>query len=299
MLKWYNMELPEGVVLLNSLGDLQPGNTSPILVCGSHCGGNMDLARYVKNCHVKAVFLNNAGVGKNQAGIRGLTYYEAENILACAIDHNSAEIGIAHDTWENGTISHTSTQAAAAGIQIGDSVKEAVAKIKDIFRHHSSTQQSKNVDSLIGNDVKDISSKEDLKKQMQTKIDGVRITVTDSITFLNDKNSGDIVVCGSHGGLSAGDYALKHHVKTVFFNDAGIGKNNAGVKSLESLNESGILACTVDCMSAEIFNGQDVLDNGIITVCNQLAKARKIKEKMTVKEAIKLMTLTENKRSEF
>ncbi|MDX1283897.1 MAG: hypothetical protein R3182_02750 [Draconibacterium sp.] len=289
------MELPEGVVLLDSLGDLQPGNTSPILVCGSHCGGNRNLAAHVKNCHVKAVFLNNAGVGKNQAGIRGLTYYEAENILACAIDHNSAEIGISRDTWESGTISHTNTQAEVAGIQIGDSVKEAVAKISNINKLPSSVQKSKNSESLIENDVK--AGKQDLKKQTQTQVDGVVITVTDSITFINENNSGDIVVCGSHGGVSAGDYAQKYRVKAVFFNDAGIGKNNAGIKSLESLNDAGILACTVDCMSAEIFNGQDVLGNGIITVCNQLAKIRNIKEKMTVKEAIKSMTLTENKRS--
>jgi hypothetical protein len=75
----------------------------------------------------------------------------------------------------------------------------------------------------------------------------------------------------------------------VFFNDAGIGKNSAGVKSLESLSDAGILACTVDCMSAEIFNGYDTLGNGIITVCNQLATTRNIKEKMTVTEAIKLI----------
>ena len=87
--------------------------------------------------------------------------------------------------------------------------------------------------------------------------------------------------------MSAGNYAKIYRVKAVFFNDAGIGKNNAGIKSLESLNDAGILACTVDCMSAEIFNGQDVLDNGIISVCNQLAKNRSIKEKLTVKEAIK------------
>jgi uncharacterized protein YunC (DUF1805 family) len=281
------MELPEGVVLLDSLGDLQPGNTSPILVCGSHCGGNRNLAGHVKNCHVKAVFLNNAGVGKNQAGIRGLTHYEAENILACAVDHDSAEIGISRDTWESGTISHISTRAEAVGIQIGDSVKEAVAKIINIIKHPSSTQKSKNYESPIKNDVQDNSSKGDLKKQTQTQVDGVTITVTDSITFLNKNNSGDIVVSGSHGGLSAGDYAQKNRVKAVFFNDAGIGKNNAGVKSLEFLSDAGILACTVDCMSAEIFNGQDVLGNGIITVCNQLAKTRNIKEKMTVKEAIK------------
>ena len=275
------MKLPEGVVLLNSLGDLNPSNTSPILVCGSHCGGNRNLAGHVKNCHVKAVFLNNAGVGKNQAGVRGLTHYEAENVMACAVDNYSAEIGIACDTYASGIISHTSTQAETIGIQIGNSVKEAIAKI---ISHRSSAQEGVGFESF---DKKEKSNKESLKTQTQTQIDGVCITVTNSITFLNERNSGDIVVCGSHGGLSAGNYAKKYRVKAVFFNDAGIGKNNAGVISLKSLNDAGILACTVDCMSAEIFNGQDVLNNGIISVCNQLAKNRNIKKKLTVKEAIK------------
>jgi uncharacterized protein YunC (DUF1805 family) len=278
------MELPEGVILLDSLGDLQPYNTSPILVCGSHCGDDGTFARKVKNCAIKAVFLNNAGIGKNQAGIRGLAHYEAENILACAVDCHSAEIGIARDTWESGTIGHLNTLAQKAGIQIGDSVQVAVAKIGNIIAQPFSTQQNKRSEShSYGNNE----SKVDLKKQTQTQIAGVNITVTDSITFLTDNNYGDIVVCGSHGGLSAGDYAQKYRVKAVFFNDAGIGKNSAGVKSLEHLNDAGILACTVDCISAEIFNGQDTLDNGVITVCNQLAKARGIKETMKVKEAIR------------
>ena len=280
------MELPGGVILLYSLGDLQPDNTSPILVCASHCGDNGTFARKLKNCRVKAVFLNNAGIGKNQAGISGLSHYEAENILACAVDHNSAEIGVARDTWESGIISHANTLAEEAGIQPGDSVKKAVAKIINLIDLPSSGQKNKNAESLI-NEEKENSSKIDLRKQIQTQIDGVSITVTDSITFLNGNNSGDIVVCGSHGGISAGEYAQKHRVKAVFFNDAGIGKNNAGIKSLASLSDAGILACTVDCMSAEIFNGQDILDNGIITVCNQLATSRNIKEKMKVKEAIK------------
>ena len=277
------MQLPESVILLDSLGDLQPDNTRPILVCASHCGDNGAFARKLKNCHVKVVFLNNAGIGKNQAGISGLSHYQAENILACAVDHYSAEIGVARDTWESGIISHTNTLAEAAGIQIGDSVQEAVAKIINL---PTLGQKNKNAESL-SNEEKENSSKLDLKKQFQMQIDGVNITVTDSITFLNEGNAGDIVVCGSHGGVSAGHYAQKNHLKAVFFNDAGIGKNNAGIKSLDSLSDAGILACTVDCMSAEIFNGQDMLDNGIITVCNQLAKTRNIKEKMTVKEAIK------------
>ncbi len=282
------MNLPEGVILLDSLGDLQPDNVSPVLVCASHCGDNGTFARKLKNCHVKAVFLNNAGIGKNQAGISGLVHYEAENIMACAVDCNSAEIGVARDTWESGIISHTNNLAVKAGIQTGDSVQEAVAKIINLIDLPSSIQINKHSESAV-NEKQESTGKVDLKKQIQIQIEGVSITVTDSITFLNENNAGDIVVCGSHGGISAGHYAQKHGLKAVFFNDAGIGKNNAGIKGLDGLNDAGIIACTVDCMSAEIFNGQDTLDNGIITVCNQLAKAKNIREMMTVKEAIKLI----------
>lgn len=282
------MKLPEGVILLDSLGDLQPDNVSPILVCASHCGDNGTFARKLKNCHVKAVFLNNAGIGKNQAGISGLVHYEAENILACAVDCNSAEIGVARDTWESGIISHVNNLAEKSGIQTGDTVQEAVSKIINLIGLPSSIQINKHSESAVI-EKQESSSKVDLPKQTQTQIEGVSITVTDSITFLNENNAGDIVVCGSHGGVSAGHYAQKHSLKAVFFNDAGIGKNNAGIKGLDGLNDAGIIACTVDCMSAEIFNGQDTLENGIITVCNQLAKARNIREMMTVKEALKLM----------
>ena len=282
MILQQKMDLPKSVILLDSLGDLQPDNTSPILVCASHCGDNGTFARKLTNCHVRAVFLNNAGIGKNEAGISGLAHYEAAHILACAVDHNSAEIGVARDTWESGIISHTNTLAEKAGIHYGDSVQEVISKIINL---PSFTHKNKDAESL-SNEVKENSSKPDLKKQFQTQINGVTITVADSITFLNESNVGDIVVCGSHGGVSAGEYAQKHQLKAVFFNDAGIGKNNAGIKSLDTLSDAGILVCTVDCMSAEIFNGQDMLDNGIISVCNQLAKSRNIKEKMTVKEAI-------------
>ena len=281
------MDLHEGVILLDSLGDIQANNTMPILVCGSHCGGNRELARHIRNCHVKAVFLNNAGVGKNNAGIRGLVHYEAENVLACAVDNNSAEIGIARDTWECGVISHINSRAEAAGIQLGSSVKEAVAKIHIVMMQTPSSDNEMESESLNINEPKKRNTA--LKTQTQIQLEGQFVTITDSITFLNENNEGEIVVCGSHGGVSAGHYAQKYGVKAVFFNDAGIGKNNAGIKSLDSLSDAGILACTVDCMSAEIFNGYDALENGIITVCNKLAENRYIKEKMTVKEAIKLI----------
>jgi len=275
------MNLPKGVVLLDSLGDLQPNNTSPILVCGSHCGGNRALAAQVKRCHVKAAFLNNAGVGKKQAGTRGLAHYEAEHVIACAVSHDSAEIGVARDTWECGIISHINTLAQKSGIQVGEPVQQAISKLLDTLEIDVESQES--------NSAQDKGSEKALKQLEKMLVNGIAITVTDSITFLSETNAGDIVVCGSHGGVSAGHYAQKHAVRAVFFNDAGIGKNNAGTKSLETLSDAGILACTVNCFSAEIFNGHDALENGILSVCNALAKSKGIHEKMSVKDALGLI----------
>jgi hypothetical protein len=281
------MNLPEGVIILDSLGDIQPDNTSPILVCASHCGDNGTFARKLNSCHVKAVFLNNAGIGKNQAGISGLPYYEAANILACAVDNFSAGIGVARDTWESGIISHINKIAEKAGICPGDTVQKAVDLISRNFIKTSIIQE--NIENLQDNRLYISNLESNLHKQTRIQTEGSNITITDSITFLNENNAGEIVVCGSHGGISAGHYAKKHHLKAVFFNDAGIGKNNAGIKSLDYLDDAGIIACTVDCMSAEIFNGQDTFENGIISVCNHQAKTRNIREKMTLKEAINLI----------
>ena len=280
------MKLPEGVIVLDSLGDILPENTNPILVCASHCGDNGTFAAKLSGCGVKAVFLNNAGIGKNQAGISGLEFYEAKNILACAVDHYSAEIGVAQDTWDSGIISHINALAEKAGIKVGNTVQDAVARILSVINLISFSQNKMRLESL---NIEKKESEIAPKKQTQIQIAGKTITVTDSITFLDNSNTGDILVCGSHGGVSAGHYAQKFQLKAVFFNDAGIGKNNAGIKSLDSLSDAGILACTVDCMSAEIFNGRDTLENGIITVCNQLATNKKIKEKMSVKEAIRFL----------
>jgi uncharacterized protein YunC (DUF1805 family) len=202
------------------------------------------------------------------------------------VDHYSAEIGVAQDTWDSGIISHINALAEKAGIKVGNTVQDAVIRILSVINLISFSQNKMRLESLnIERKESEIAS----KKQTQIQIGGKTITVTDSITFLDNSNTGDILVCGSHGGVSAGHYAQKFQLKAVFFNDAGIGKNNAGIKSLDSLSDAGILACTVDCMSAEIFNGCNTLENGIITVCNQLATNKKIKEKMTVKEAIRFI----------
>ena len=102
--------------------------------------------------------------------------------------------------------------------------------------------------------------------------DGNRKTVLmDSISYVTAENRGDIIISGSHGGTSSAGYAIDARVAAVFFNDAGIGKNGAGIKGLEMLSEHTIIAAAVSHESAEIANAADTYKNGIISQVNSCA----------------------------
>src|SRR5215213_4234690 len=70
----------------------------------------------------------------------------------------------------------------------------------------------------------------------------VRIVVADTITKLPAEAAGAVVVSGSHGGLYPGTLAAKARVRAVILNDAGIGRDDAGIASLHLLERFGIAA---------------------------------------------------------
>ena len=55
------------------------------------------------------------------------------------------------------------------------------------------------------------------------------VLLVDSITQLEPGDAGAVAVSGSHGGVSSAQYALAVPLRLAVFNDAGIGKDEAGV----------------------------------------------------------------------
>jgi len=100
-----------------------------------------------------------------------------------------------------------------------------------------------------------------------------RVLAVDSITMLTPEDTGAIVVSGSHGGASSGTYALAVPLGAAFFNDAGIGKDDAGIVALEMLQARGIAAGTVSHRSARIGDALDCWENGVLSRCNAAARA--------------------------
>ncbi len=99
------------------------------------------------------------------------------------------------------------------------------------------------------------------------------IRVHDSITHLDEQDSGKVVVAASHGGRYCGYFAAKGHVLGAIFSDAGVGLENAGIAALEYLDALGIPAATVDYRSARIGDGADLAARGRISFCNARARA--------------------------
>ena len=101
----------------------------------------------------------------------------------------------------------------------------------------------------------------------------LRIVLVDSITKLAADDAGAVVVSGSHGGTSAAEFALAVRLAAVFFNDAGIGKDEAGVAGLRILQERGVAAGTVSHLSARIGEAEDAWEHGVVSRLNDAAAA--------------------------
>src|SRR4051812_18494212 len=91
----------------------------------------------------------------------------------------------------------------------------------------------------------------------------------DSISYIDESDAGHILISASHGGASSATYAASQPLAGVFFNDAGVGKDNAGIAALALLT---IPAATVSHLSARIGDAADMWQHGVISHVNQAAE---------------------------
>src|SRR5580700_766723 len=100
-----------------------------------------------------------------------------------------------------------------------------------------------------------------------------RIIVADSITRVGEgEAAGAVVVNASHGGIYAAYLAAKLGAAAAIFNDAGVGRDRAGISGLAYLQDLGMPAATVGHDTARIGDGADMMTRGVITHANALAK---------------------------
>lgn len=125
-----------------------------------------------------------------------------------------------------------------------------------------------------------------MAREVVAEFAGRKVILMDSITHVDEKDTNQIVVSASHGGVSSGGFASRHRLGAVFFNDAGVGKDNAGIAALEMLERLGVAAGTVSNESARIGDAQDHWQNGVISHLNETARAAGFREGQLLREAI-------------
>lgn len=111
-----------------------------------------------------------------------------------------------------------------------------------------------------------------LKKEVARGPRG-HVLIMDSITKVTPEDEGAIVVSASHGGASSGEFALEVPLGAVFFNDAGVGKDEAGIAALAMLEARGVAGGTVSHLSARIGDSQDMWEHGVVSHVNAQARA--------------------------
>jgi hypothetical protein len=124
-----------------------------------------------------------------------------------------------------------------------------------------------------------------LKEQVETGPGG-RVILMDSITKATPDDRGAVVVSASHGGTSSGEFALDVPLKAVFFNDAGVGKDDAGIAALDMLQAKGVAAATIAHTSGRIGDSRDMWDHGEISYANAAARALGLEPGRKVRDAV-------------
>ncbi len=117
------------------------------------------------------------------------------------------------------------------------------------------------------------------------------LRVVDSITELRPHDAGCIAVSGSHGGWSASQYAIAARPLLSVFNDAGVGKDGAGIAALGLLQAEGLAAALVGHDSARIGEARSTLEDGIVRHANALARALGAMPGMRCRDVVRRLTL--------
>ena len=135
-----------------------------------------------------------------------------------------------------------------------------------------------------------LANEEDHPQEVVYAGDGGRIVAMDSARYVDARNRGtDVVVPSSYLGVLPARLMAPHRPRGIIGHDGCIGKDGAGIAGLWFLEALGIPAAAADGMSAELGNGLDLYDTGVISRLNIYAERCGVAEGMTVAEAARLL----------
>ncbi len=249
-------DLPNAIVLADTATKLGPDARGAVIVTGSH--GGPYAAYLTLKAHPRAVIHNDAGVGKDDAGIAVITMAQALGVAAATASHASCRIGDAGDMIARGVVSHANALARALGVAPGMACRDAgliLIAARPSDRDPDACGETRRVLDQPG-----------WRR---------RIVLIDSASLIDPGDKGQIVVTASHGALVGGNARMALQVDgfAAVFSDAGVGRDDAGISRLPALDGRGIAGIAVSAASARIGDAASVYEDGIISHVNDTARA--------------------------
>ena len=242
-------------IVLDSVTHLVAAHRGKAAYCASH--GGMYAGFYAAKSGSGAMILNDAGVGREQAGIAGLDLLERLGVPAAAIAHTSARIGDGADGHTRGRLSFVNGAARRIGLEVGMTCATALHRLAEAKLSPSPAPPPM----------------AEVRFVIAGGNDRVRVFGIDSNALVTAGDVGHIAVTGSHGGLLGNkpESAIKVDVRAAVYNDAGVGIDAAGISRLPALDARGIAGACVSYTTARIGDARSTYDDGVISALNEIA----------------------------
>lgn len=254
----------------DSITRIGPEAKGAVVVNGSH--GGVYAAYAAAKLGVAAAIFNDAGIGRDDAGIAGLDYLAQLGTPAATVGNMTARIGDGADMIARGIVTHVNPPAVALGCRAGLTCHDAANALAHAPPNGRELPPALEAAFLL------IAAPP-------------AVWALDSASAVGPEHVGTIVVTGSHGGLLGGrpETALKYDALAALFNDAGIGVDDAGVTRLPALDRRGIAAGTVAATSARIGDARSTYEDGIVSRVNSRAAALGLAEGVSAREFVTIV----------
>jgi hypothetical protein len=261
------------ILTVASCSFIREEHRSHVIVSGSY-GGRYNAFNAAKWA-VRGLIMNDAGVGKDNAGIVGLEYLDPIGLAAATADAQTCHIGDGEHMLEHGVISHVNHAAAVLGCAPGQSVRQCADLMRAATLPSAAPPPISDGARFI---VRDVPGEP-------------RLICADSVGMLLPEDAGQIAITASHGALSGGrpDNAIPAGIRAVFFSDAGGGMNGAGIARLADLDQRGVVAGTTSAASAPIGDSRALYRDGILSHVNSAAERAGARVGMSLKEFVDLV----------
>ncbi len=261
---------PAPILNADSITRIGPEAKGAVVVNGSH--GGVYAAYVAAKLGVAAVIFNDAGIGRDEAGIAGLECLAKLGVPAAAVGRLTARIGDGADMMARGIVTFANSPAAALGCRAGLTCRDAAT-------------------ALTYASISGRTPPPALESAFLLIAEPPAVWALDSASAVGPEHVGTIVVTGSHGGLLGGkpETALKYDARAALFNDAAIGVDDAGVTRLPALDARGIAAATVSAAGARIGDARSTYEDGILSRVNSHAAALGIPPGVSAREFVAIV----------